>query len=155
MRWYIQDLELSPTLLVSPIWKRLHIGVGFEHKVLVWTWPKMCEWHLDYYICVWWMGMFYRSALQLDRAHDAETRWTAGQSRLICLSFSLFVNSVKPRLIHLWVALCACPEPIWIAQQIAWVDGAHYKLICLPSHEHVPCLIVLKVKANLYKVCTI
>ncbi len=22
----------------------------------------MCEWHLEYYVCIWWMGMFHRSA---------------------------------------------------------------------------------------------
>ncbi len=68
---------------------------------------------------------------------------------------SLFVNSVKQRLIHLWGALCACPEPMDSPPDSFLGRWGPIQANMLPSHEHVPCLIVLKVKANLYKVCTI
>ncbi len=39
-----------------------------------------------------------------------------------------------------------------IALQITWVDGAHYKIICLGSQEHVPNLRVMLNKSPRSKV---
>jgi hypothetical protein len=38
-------------LLALPIWKKVCFGVKFRLKL-----DPMCEWHLQYYLCIW-MGM--------------------------------------------------------------------------------------------------
>jgi hypothetical protein len=43
--------------LALPIGKRFRIGLGIGHKILAQTWPPKCEWHVEYYVCIWWIGM--------------------------------------------------------------------------------------------------
>ncbi len=63
-----------PCLLALAIGKRLQIGVGFGNNILAWTW-SMCEWHLEYYVWIWWMGMCHRSACIKMRSSRSSKGW--------------------------------------------------------------------------------
>jgi hypothetical protein len=39
------------SLLALPKGKGMHIGVGFEYKILAWTY-QMCEWYVENYVCI-------------------------------------------------------------------------------------------------------
>ncbi len=47
-------------VLISQL--RCESGYNALTKILALTLTQMSEWHLKYYVCIWWMDMFPRSA---------------------------------------------------------------------------------------------
>ncbi len=69
----------------------------FGHDILTWTDP-MCEWHLEYYLCIWWMTMSHRIGCIKMRS----SRFSKGKIRTVCLNNK---RQLKGKIIRQW-AIC-------------------------------------------------
>lgn len=102
---------------LSLIGKRLHIGVGFGHKNLVWTWSNV--WAMFRMLCVldWLMGMLHKFVCIQMR----NSRWRSKRSSLFEV-WTCYIGQNHGTMKCFFLSL----------------HFLHLQLysICFPSHKH-------------------